>query len=178
MIAGLLSLFGSSAVGSIIGGIFAFLNRKADIDSKRLEFAHQLDLRKADLELAQAEAAGQLQVAVVEADGMVESARMTAIGQSHAADQIDAAEIKAAGKLGWLLVLASALRSFIRPAITVLLVGAALSLNWLLIGRLTDTWATLSPAQQYEAALQAFAWVTGQASAVLGYWFVSRGVSK
>lgn len=178
MIAGLLSLLGSSAVGSLLGGIFAFLNRKTDVDLKKLEFEHDLALRRFDLETAQAEAAGKLQVAVVEADGMVESARMTAIGQSHMADKIDAAEIQAAGKLGWMLVLASALRSFIRPAMTLVLVGAALYLNWVLIERLALTWPTLTPDQQYDAAMQAFAWVTGQASAVLGYWFVSRGASK
>ena len=33
----------------------------------------------------------------------------------------------------------------------------------------------LPTTMQFEAAMQAFAWITGQASAVLGYWFVSRG---
>jgi hypothetical protein len=143
MIAALLSLLGSSAVGSLIGGVFAFLNRKTDLDLKRLEFEHSLALRRADLEMVQAEAAGRLQVAVVEAEGAVESARMASIGQTQAADALDAAQIRAAGKWGWLLVISDAVR--------------------------------LTREQQYDAGMQAFAWVTGQASAVVGYWFVSRG---
>jgi len=54
----------------------------------------------------------------------------------------------------------------------------ALYLNWLLVELLGAGWGTLSKQQQYEAAMQAFAWITGQASAVIGYWFVSRGQSK
>ncbi|MGB4060768.1 MAG: hypothetical protein WBK26_11190 [Burkholderiaceae bacterium] len=176
MIAAILSILGSSAVGSLIGGVFAFLNRKADIEAKRLDNDHALALRRADLELAQAEAQGKLQVAVVEAEGSIETARMVAIGQAHQADALDAAQIKAAGKVGGLLlVLTDVLRRLIRPAATVALVGAALALNWLLIDRLAQTWPSLTPAQQLDAAMQAFAWITGQASMVLGYWFISRG---
>lgn len=184
MISALLALLGSSTIGSLVGGIFAFLNRKADIDAKRLDLAHEVNrwtheavLRDKDLEIARQEAQGRKDVAIIEGDSTVEAARMVAIGAAQAADKISAAEIKAAGAWGWLLVLASALRSFIRPIITVVLVSAAVCLNWVLIGKLTDSWADLSPAQQYDAAMQAFAWITGQASAVLAYWFVSRGGS-
>lgn len=176
MISAILALLGSSAVGSIIGGVFAFLNRKADIEVKRLDHGHELELRRADMELAKLEADGRLQVAMVEADGMAESARMAAIGQAHTADMLDAGTLKAAGKTGGLLlVLTDVFRRLIRPGITVALVGAALYLNWVLIERLGDSWAMLQPDQQFDAAMQAFAWITGQASAVLGYWFVSRG---
>lgn len=176
MISAILALLGSSAVGSIIGGVFAFLNRKADIEAKRLDHGHELELRRADMELARLEAEGKLQVAMVEADGAAEAARMAAIGQAHQADALDAAQIKAAGKTGGLLlVLTDVFRRLIRPVITVALVGASVWLNWVLIERMGHGWANLSPAQQYDAAMQAFAWITGQASAVLGYWFVSRG---
>lgn len=176
MIASILALLGSSAVGSIIGGVFAFLNRKADLEAKRLDHGHELELRRADMELARLEAEGRLQVAVVEADGAADVARLQAIGQAHAADALDASTIKAAGKTGGLLlVLTDVFRRLIRPVITVALVGAAVWLNWMLIDRLGAGWQNLSPAQQFEASMQAFAWITGQASAVLGYWFVSRG---
>lgn len=176
MISAILALLGSSAVGSIIGGVFAFLNRKADIEAKRLDHGHELELRRADMELARLEADGRLQVAVVEADGAAEAARMQAIGQAHMADALDAQAIKAAGKTGGLLlVLTDVFRRLIRPVITVALVGAALYLNWLLIDRLVMMWPGLHRDQQFDAGMQAFAWITGQASAVLGYWFVSRG---
>jgi hypothetical protein len=176
MISAILALLGSSAVGSIIGGVFAFLNRKADIEAKRVDHSHELELRRADMELAKLEAEGRLQVAMVEADGAAEAARMVAIGQAHQADVLDAAQIKAAGKTGGLLlVLTDVFRRLVRPVITAVLVGAAVWLNWALIDRLGQGWGNLTPAQQYDAAMQAFAWITGQASAVLGYWFVSRG---
>lgn len=178
MISAILALLGSSAVGSIIGGVFAFLNRKADIAAKAVDHSHELELRRADMELAKLEAEGRLKVAIVEADGMAESARMVSIGQANQADVLDAKTIKAAGMIGGLLlVLTDVFRRLVRPALTVALVGAALALNWQLIERLGTGWAGLSAAMQYDAAMQAFAWITGQASAVLGYWFVSRGAS-
>lgn len=176
MISAILSILGSSAVGSLIGGVFAFLNRKTDLESKRLDNEHALAMRRFDLDIAQAEAQGRLEVAIVEADGAIESARMVAIGKANQADELSAWQIKAAGKVGGLLlVLTDVLRRLIRPVITIALVGAALVLNWLLIERLATTWPTLTPAQQLDAAMQAFAWITGQASMVLGYWFISRG---
>ena len=178
MLSAILAILGSSTVGSLIGGIFAFLNKKADIEIKKLDQAHELELRKEDRELAKVEAEGRLQVAVAEAEGSIESARMTAIGQAHQADNLDAETVKNAGGWAWLLILTYAFRKLIRPGLTVLLVGMAVYLNWLLIERLGVGWETLSIDQRYDAAMQAFAWLTGQASAVIGYWFVSRGQSK
>jgi hypothetical protein len=103
---------------------------------------------------------------------------MTAIGQAHAADNLDAETVKSAGGWAWLLILTDVYRRLIRPNLTLVLVGMALYLNWLLVELLGAGWGTLSKQQQYEAAMQAFAWITGQASAVIGYWFVSRGQSK
>lgn len=178
MLSAILAILGSSTVGSLIGGVFAFLNKKADIEIRRLDQAHELELRKEDRELAKVEAEGRLQVAVAEAEGSIESARMTAIGQAHQADNLDAETIKNAGGWAWLLILTIAFRKLIRPGLTVLLVGMAVYLNWLLIERLGVGWETLSIDQRYDAAMQAFAWLTGQASAVIGYWFVSRGQPK
>lgn len=185
MIAALLSLLGSSAVGSLIGGVFAFLNRKADMEAKKMDhdheqsrWSHELAVKKSDLEIAQAEAQGKLDVAMVEADGQIEAARMDAIAKANEADRITADEIKAAGKLGWVFVLTSAFNKVIRPILTVVLAGAALYLNWLVIDKLTASWSTLTPVQQFETGMQAFAWVTAQSSMAFSYWFVSRGVPK
>ena len=71
MIASLIALLGSSAVGSLIGGVFAFLNRKTDIEVKRIELAHEVDkwshdlkVRESDLAIAKEEAKSKLDVAV------------------------------------------------------------------------------------------------------------------
>lgn len=185
MIAALLSILGSSAVGSILGGIFAFLNKKSDLDAKRMDldhekdrWAHDLLIRDKDLDYARLEAQGKMDVAVIEGDSAVEAARMVAIGQSHVADKVTADEIRAAGRYGWMLVMGSAMRAWIRPVATVVLVSAAIYINFLLVGKLVEVWPTLDKVQQFDAAMQAFAWITGQASAALGYWFVSRGTGK
>jgi hypothetical protein len=185
MIAALLSLLGSSAVGSLLGGVFALLNKRHDLELRKLEmtqevakWGHDLALRDKDLEYAKVEAAGRKDVAVVESDALVDAARMKAIAESHAAERLDAGAIKAAGKLGFLLVLADAGNRLIRPIATVILTSCALYINWLVIGFLTVGWVDFSSAQKLDAGMQAFAWVTGQASAALGYWFVSRGSAK
>ena len=185
MIAALLSILGSSAVGSILGGIFAFLNKKSDLDAKRMDldherarWTHDLAVKDKDLEYARVEAQGRKDVAVVEGDYAAEVARMTAIGLSHQADQITADEITAAGKWGWLLVFGAALKAWIRPLTTVVLTTAAIYINWLLIDKLAGNWEMLTRDQQFDASMQAFAWVTGQAAACLSYWFISRGAGK
>lgn len=175
MISAILALLGSSAVGSLIGGVFAFLNRRADIEAKRVDHAHDLAMRQIDIELAKAEAAGKLQVAIVEADGAADVARLQAIGAAQAADTLSAELLKAAGRWRWALVLTDGLRRLIRPVSTIALVGGALWVNWLLIDHLTGSWPELDKMQRFDAGMQAFAWVTGQASMVLGYWFISRG---
>jgi hypothetical protein len=185
MITAILSLLGSSAFGSIIGGIFAFLNKKSDLETKRLElehernkWAHDLQVKDKDLDYARIEAQGRKEVAIVEGDYAAEVARMGAIGQSFEADKLDAATLKEAGKLkGWLIMGKSA-QAWIRPVLTVVLTSAAIYLNWVLIAKLTEQWPALDKAQQFEMGMQAFAWITGQASAALGYWFVSRGTGK
>lgn len=185
MIAAILSLLGSSAVGTILGGIFAFLNKKTDLDVKRLEldqekarWMHDLSVKDKDLEYAKIEAQGRKEVAIAEGDFAAEVARFGAIGQSFEADKLDADTLRHAGKWkGW-LILGKAIQAWIRPVLTVVLTSAAIYLNWLLIGKLTEQWPMLDKAQQFEMGMQAFAWITGQASAALGYWFVSRGTGK
>lgn len=184
MIAAILSLLGSSAIGSLIGGVFAFLNRKTDIEVKRIELAHEKDkwshelgVRESDLAIAREEAKAKLDVAIVEGNATVDAARMAAIGQIAMAEQVNADDIKAAGKFGWLLVLASTFNRLIRPVLTLALAAAALYINWMVIEMLVKNWPAMSQTQQYEAGMQAFAWVTAQASMAFGYWFVSRGTS-
>ena len=177
----IVSLLGSSFVGSLVGGIFGLLNRKTDIESKRLDldheaarWAHDASMRDKDLEVAKVEATGRKDVAIVEADGAIETARMNAINAAQAADRVTAEELRAAGKLRWLLVLAMAFSKWVRPMATVALGGAAIYVNLVLLERFVAGWAVLTAEQRYEISIQAFSWITGQASAVFGFWFVSR----
>lgn len=182
LFSGLLSLLGSSVVGSIVGGIFGILNKKSDIAAKamdleheRAKWAHDLVLRDKDLEYARLEAQGRKDVAVVEAEGAAEVAQMQAIAEAHKADTITAEEIKAAGSGKWAVVLALVVNKFVRPLLTVALCYCALRINMHVIDFFTAGWDGFTQLQKYEAGMQAFAWVTGQASAVVTYWFMSRG---
>lgn len=184
MIAAILSLLGSSAIGSLIGGVFAFLNRKTDIEVKRIELAHEKDkwahdlaVRESDLAIAREEAKAKLDVAVVEGDATVGAARMAAIAQVAMAERVTAEEITAAGKMGWLLVATSAFNKLIRPVLTLALATAAIYMNWMVIDMMVTDWPSMDKSQRYDAGMQAFAWVTAQASMAFGYWFVSRGTS-
>lgn len=184
-VAGILSILGSSAFGSVLGGLFAWLNRKADLEVKRSDqlheaakWAHDLAVKDKDLDYARIEAAGRKDVAIVEGEASMQTARFNAIAAAQEADRVTADELKAAGKWKLLLVGAATFNKLVRPLATVILTGAAIYINFLFVGKLIDVWPTLNSAQQYDAAMQAFAWITGQAGACLGYWFVSRGSSK
>lgn len=174
IIAGLLSILGSSAFGTILGGIFAILNKKTDLDMKRMDYAQELALRDKDLELTRVEALGKKEVAIIEEDAAFDVSRMNAMAVAQAADHVSASEITAAGRLGWMYVVADVFNKFIRPTATVVLTGMAIYINYLLVDKLTIGWNTLPIPQQIEIGMQAFAWITGQGSAVLGYWFFSR----
>lgn len=178
MITAILSILGSSAFGTILGGIFAILNKRTDIELKKLDYSHELSLRDKDLDIARAEAQGHKDVAIIEGESAVDVARMNGIAVANQADNVSADEIKAAGKLGWLYVIAAVFNKLIRPVSTVLFTTTALYLNWVIIEHMTQNWEQYTEAQQYDIAMQAFAWITGQASAILGYWFFSRGKSK
>jgi hypothetical protein len=181
MLSAILALLSSSAVGSVIGGLFAWMNRKVDIDAKRLDllheqarWAHELAVKDKDLAIANAEADGRERVSIVEGDARIETARMGAIAASQTADQITADELSQAGRLRWLLVLISAFRKAIRPMLTVALLAATLYLNLILIMDFVSS-EQLTPEQRFDLQTQAWAWIAGQAAIVISYWFCSRG---
>lgn len=184
MIAGILSILGSSAFGTILGGLFAIFNKKADLETKKLElqhevakWTHELSVKDKDLAYAQQEQAAKRDVILIEADSAIEQSRMAAIAGAQAADRLTADEIRAAGKLKWMLIVADVLNRLVRPVLTGVLAGAAIYVNLLLVANLSQAWESYTQIQRYDAALQAFAWLTGQAAACISYWFVSRGAS-
>ncbi len=179
MIEAILSLLGSSAIGSLIGGAFAWMNRKTDLQAKSLDhqlerdkLAHALAVRGADLEIAKAEAAGRSDVAMIEGDAQIETGRFAALAAAHEADKLEADEIKAAGWWGWAFVLVEALRRTIRPAATVALTACALAISITLVLALQET--KLDTQQTIDLGKMAMNWVFCQAGACLSYWFVSR----
>jgi hypothetical protein len=161
-------------MGTLLGGLFAFLNKRQDAQIELAKLQHDLVIRDKDIELAREEAKGQMFIA----SEATEAARFAAIGSSNEADKLDAETVKQAGGWKFLFVLSDAYRRAMRPAITTALLGAALWANYVVFTRLGDAWPSLTPQQQLDIVLQAFGWVTGQASACVAYWMVSRGQAK
>lgn len=178
----ILALLGSSAVGSLLGGVFAFFNRKLDMQSKKDDqahekekWAHDLQVKDKDLEYAKIEAAGKKDVAFIEGEAVIESARMQAIAETGKEDAISAEELKHAGRWKWALVLASAYRKSMRSILTTVVGGAAIAVNLALAWQFQTAWPELDQGQRSELILQALSWLSAQASMMFGYWFVSRG---
>jgi hypothetical protein len=181
------AILGSGPIGALVGGVLGYFNRKIDLQAKQIDaqlerdrWAHQAAMRQVDLEQTKAESDGMRAVKQIEADGMVEAARMQAIAQAQAADRPSADVFAQAG--GWgrgVLVFVTALQSVIRPLLTVALIGAALWLNLELLMLLRgQTWVKLAPTEQRDLALEALRWTMAQASMAASYWFVSRGTGK
>lgn len=176
MLSALLALLGSSAVGSIIGGIFAYLNQKQNNALVVQQLQHELALRDKDMALAKIEADGAFKMA----QENTESHRFDALSDAYKSDTLDAALVEAIpdDSLKSSITRTEVLRRLIRPVLTVILVLSALYVNFVLIEQIVVVWPLLGKDQQFDLGVQAFAWVTGQASSAIGYWLVARGQSK
>lgn len=185
MLSALLTILGSGTFGSLIGGLFAFLNKKSDLQAKQMDldqearrWAHDLSMRDKDLEYAKAEAAARKDVAIVEGEATIEAARMAAIAKSQESENVTAAELEAAGGWKWALVLSSAYRKGLRSLLTTVVGGAAIVANFAIAWHIFTTWDKLGAEQQMTLALQSLAWVSAQASMMFSYWFMSRGTAS
>lgn len=159
MLEGLIALLGTSSIGAIIGGVLGIMNKRLDIKVEMEKLKHQALLRDKDLELAKVEAAGALAIREEETEGD----RLDAIGQVHVSDVVNA-DLLNASKSGrkW-YVAVDVLRRAIRPVATVILLWAAFATVYAVFGE-----------EDLDLTREAFLWVTGQASAVLSFWFLSR----
>jgi hypothetical protein len=185
MLSAILTLLGSSTVGSLLGGIFAFLNRKLDMAQKvqdqiheTKKWEHDLKVKDKELEYAQVEAASKKDVAFIEGEAVIESSRMRAISETSREDAVTAEELAAAGRWKPVLVFASAYRKSMRSVLTTIVGGAAIAVNLALAWQFQEAWPDLDKGQRSELILQALAWISAQASMMFGYWFVSRGSTE
>ena len=130
---GILELIGSSVFGTALGGLFAWLNKRTELEAKRLDQAHEekqwvaqreerIELRKVDLQIVQSEAQGAKDVAVQEGESRIEAARMAAMASAQAADNVTAEHLQAAGGWRGFLVLVATVNKLIRPVATLSLI--------------------------------------------------------
>jgi len=169
MFTAILSFLGGPAIGSIIGAVTGYFNRKLDVELKKAELEqrkldreHEIALRRIDTELAAQEAKGKADVAVIEGNAAVEAERMRSIGAAFAAD--------AAGPVDGV----DRLRRSVRPVLSYLLTLGAMAVNGVLLWRLGAVWADIDAQARQELLVVGVTWVLTQASAVISFWFVSR----
>lgn len=129
----MLELIGTGIMGILSGGATGLLgvgiqrfadyfNKKQDLEKLKAQFDHERDLRKLDMELADKEWAGRVQVATVEAQGKEAVADASAFAASFQMEPQQYAKNVKPGKIaGFLLVLLDFTRGIVRPGLTLYL---------------------------------------------------------
>lgn len=161
------SVLGSNAVGSAIGWLGGLLNRKVDLEAKRIDNEdrkaqrdHEQALRRIDIEVMQAEAASRERVASIESEGKVRIAEYDALQESYRQESA---------------IPEGALAKRVRPLLTLILGLAGITqagvVLWLafVVYRIQ-----LSADQWHDLAMYCVAWVFFQAGVVIGWWFANR----
>jgi uncharacterized membrane protein len=129
MLALLGSIFSGGLTGLLGVGVqrfFDHLKGKQELERLRLQHEHEREMRREDREMLQAEFAGRVKVAEVEAAGREAAADAAAFSASFATEPqryaVGARPEGAIGAVGWLLmILLDLLRGIVRPALTLYL---------------------------------------------------------
>lgn len=130
MIALLTTLFTSIISGGATGilGVavqryFDLKNKSADVAAKKLQFAHELDMRKADADIMAQEWAGRTKVAELEGEAQADVADAQAFAASfkEPTRYTDAKAITPAQT--WAFVVLDFMRGAVRPFLTIYLCG-------------------------------------------------------
>lgn len=160
-------LLGSNAVGSMIGWVGGLMNRKVDLEAKRLDLAdrdkdraHEQAMRRIDLEVMAAEAASKERVASIEAEGKVQTSAWDALAESYRQEAATPA---------------GSFSKAIRPLLTLLFglagLAQAAAVFWFVFA-INRT--PLNPTQLNQLALYSIEWVFFQGGLVVGWWFANR----
>ena len=184
LLTSLLAILSSSGFGAVLGLASGLLKQVLDTRAKKLDLEHeerrwasQLNSKRVDLEIAQAEASGRREIAIVEGAARVEESAYNALSAAYASDKISDAAWEAAknSTVGRFLLLAiETLQRSVRPLLTYVLTGSAIYLNIWVVDYADKMWLQMTIDQRYQIVTQIISWVLFQASAVLSYWFVNR----
>jgi hypothetical protein len=160
-------LLGSNVVGSAIGWLGGLLNRRLDLQVKQLELedrdrarAHEVTMRKVDVELMQAEAASKERVASIEATGKVQVAEWQSLSESYRQEAS---------------IPEGSLAKNVRPLLTLILGTAGITQAGALLWVAFAVYRVeFSGQQMHELVQYCVAWVFFQAGLVIGWWFANR----
>lgn len=167
---GLAKVLGSTGVGTIFGGIMGWLNRKVDLEAKRLEYAdkdkqraHELLQRDKDALIMEKEWAGRERVAAVEGAAQVEQEQYKALAESY-----KFAEPEKGSKM-------AAFASFVRPFVSIAyFILSSVGGGWIIYYAFAVVGITLSAEQWFELVMFVVSWVAFMAGATIGWWYAMR----
>jgi hypothetical protein len=164
----LLKLVGSNVGGSVVGWVGGWLQRKQDLEVKKLElqfeekkFAHEIAMRTVDIQIMDREIAGKERIASIEAEGKIGVAQFDALSKSYE-DQF-AGDGKAVG-----------FSRAIRPLITLWFTFASSVLTIMILWVAWEKGVQFTVDQWKEWVGYAIAWVFFQAGVAIGWWFAMR----
>ncbi|EKD22436.1 MAG: hypothetical protein ACD_86C00004G0006 [uncultured bacterium] len=164
MLTTILALLSSSGVGSLIGWVGGFLNRKVDLQAKTEEYKYNLAIRDKDLEQTKAEIAGQVAVA----DKQIEVAAYGAMAESYKEQSNLVGNLK--GKWAWV----DALSKLIRPIVTIIFLIVSLSLSVYIVIKAYNSGIEFDKEDWKELLEYVIHWVFFQSGVVIGWWFANR----
>jgi hypothetical protein len=164
---GIIKLLSSAGFGTIFGGVMGLLNRKVDLQAKRMDQDHELAMRDKDAAIAAQEWAGRTRVAEVEGAAAAEVEAFKALGESYSF-----AKPGEGTKM-------AAFSSFVRPFVSLgYWLVTSLGSAWILYYAFAVAKVQLTPEQWYELVMYVIAWIAFMAGATIGWWFAMRPGGK
>ena len=169
MLSIILGIFGSGGFGSIVGLVGGYMNRKLDLEGKKIDLedhaaqrAHDLLKQEADRKYMESEYAQKIQVAGIEADAAVEVAGYGAMEKSYGFAAPTSAD-------GWV----DKVSKLVRPFITLALLLGTTIIFWQ-VQQLVDKTAVATPAEIIALYKEVIEWIIFQAGVTIGWWFAMR----
>jgi hypothetical protein len=166
----ILGIFSSSGVGSIVGLVGGYFNRKLDLQAKEMDIAdkaneraHEINKLNAEKEYMLQEAAAKLQVATVEGDAKVEAAGYDAMAASYGF----AATTSADGVV-------DKFSKIVRPLLTLFLFFFSIYVFYRINELVNQLGAPPDPQQVVKIWMQTIEWVLFQTGVCVGWWFAMR----
>ena len=169
MLSIILGIFGSGGFGSIVGLVGGYLNRKLDIEGKKIDLEdhkaqreHDLLRQEADRKYMESEYAQKIQVAGIETEGKIEVAGYSAMENSYGFAAPTPAD-------GWV----DKVSKLVRPFITLALLLGTTIIFWQ-VQQLVDKSAMATQAEVIALYKEVIEWIIFQAGVTIGWWFAMR----
>ena len=164
----ILAILKSGAVGSALGWIGGAIQKHQDLQVRKVElafeekkFAHDLELRRVDIEIMDREIAGKERIASIEAEGKVSVAQLDAIADGYKTQFTGSGRVDAFSRL-------------IRPIVTVYFVLTSTILTYLIFKSAIDSGVQFTQQQWHDWVSYVLEWIFFQSGVVIGWWFAMR----